>query len=146
MRALPLLLLLALPAHAEQTLTLEGGASVLRDEQVALGLTITCPQCGPSRTSIEYGMDYVGDWPRNDVVQNVIQLRTQLVAGWRRLEGGLGLYWHNAETGNVCRFGFHLMGRYRATERLSVQWRHSSSAGSCAPNFGLDLLTVGYRF
>lgn len=144
MRAL-VLLLFALPVYAEQTLTMEAGAAVLRAEQPSLGLTIACP-CGPSRTMLEYGVDYVGDWPRNDALQNVIQLRAQIVQGWKRFDAGIGLYWHNAETEHVCSFGFHLMGRWRATERLFAQWRHSSSAGSCAPNNGLDLVTIGYRF
>ena len=76
----------------------------------------------------------------------MIQVHAQIVDGWKRAEMGLGFYYQNVPQEYSCQFGFHLLARYRVTERISVQWRHSSSAGSCLPNAGRDLVTVGWRF
>lgn len=141
-----LLLLFAIRARAEQTLAVEAGAAVLRGQTPAIGLTGACVQCGPVGTSWEYGFDLIGDSHDYADNPNVIQLRGQIVDGWRRAEIGLGFYWQNVETEYVCDFGFHLLARWRFANRLSAQWRHSSSAGSCRPNVGRDLLTVSYRF
>lgn len=141
-----LLVLFAVRARAEQTLAFEGGAAVLRGETPAVGLTVGCPRCGPVGTDYEFGFDLVGDSHDYEDDPNVIQVRAQIVDGWRRAELGLGFYWQNVETEYVCQFGFHLLARYRFTGRLAAQWRHSSSAGSCRPNYGRDLLVVSYRF
>jgi hypothetical protein len=132
--------------RGEQTLEVEAGAAVLRGETPAIGLTGACVGCGPVGTSFEYGFDLIGDSHDYEDNPNVIQVRAQIVDGWKKAEMGLGFYWQNVETEYVCDFGFHLLARWRFTDRISAQWRHSSSAGSCRPNVGRDLVTVAWRF
>lgn len=141
-----LLVLFAVRARAEQTLAVEAGAAVLRGQTPAIGLTVGCPQCGPVGTSYEFGFDLVGDSHDYGESPNAIGPRVMLVDGWKQAELGLGFQWWNVETGYTCQFTFALLARWRFTDRLAAQWRHSSSAGSCRPNTGRDLLTVSYGF
>lgn len=143
-----LLILFAVRSHGaeRQTLAFEAGAAVLRGETPAIGLTAACRDCGPAGTSWEYGFDLIGDSHDYQDNPNVIQLRAQIVDRWKRAELGLGFYWQNVETEYVCDFGFHLLARWRFTDRLTAQWRHSSSAGSCRPNQGRDLATLAWSF
>ena len=141
-----LLVLFAVRARAEQTLAVEAGAAVLRGQTPAIGLTVGCPQCGPVGTSYEFGFDLVGDSHDYGESPNAIGPRVMLVDGWKQAELGLGFQWWNVETGYTCQFTFALLARWRFTDRLAAQWRHSSSAGSCRPNVGRDLLTVSYGF
>ena len=46
---------------------------------------------------------------------------------------------------NGCILGYHLGLKYRIGD-ASIGIRHWSNAGSCRPNRGQDLLTVGWRF
>lgn len=129
-----------------QTLTLEAGRAVIRGETDVLGFTVACKLCGPAGTDYEYGFELIGQSEFYNKNPNVIQLHAQIVDGWRRFEMGLGFYAMNNRQEYVCPFGFHLLARWRFTERIALQWRHSSSAGSCRPNAGRDLLTAGWRF
>jgi hypothetical protein len=141
-----LLLLFSVKSRGEQTLEFEAGAAVLRGETPVIGLTIGCPECGPVNTSYEFGFDLVGDSHDYEDSPNSIGPRVMLVDGYKKFEAGLGFQWWNVATGYTCQFTFALMARYRATDRVAVQWRHSSSAGSCRPNVGRDLVTVAWRF
>ena len=141
-----LLLLFSVKARGEQTLAVEGGYAMLRGETPVLGLTWGCPGCGPVGTDWEAGVDLIGESSHYRDNPNSIQVRGQIVDGWKKAELGLGLFYQNSPGEYTCNFGFHLLARYRFTDRLAVQWRHSSSAGSCRPNAGRDLLTVGWRF
>ena len=93
-----LLVLFAVRARAEQTLAFEAGAAMLRGQTPAIGLTGACVQCGPVGTSWEYGFDLIGDSHDYADNPNVIQLRGQIVDGWRRAEIGLGFYWQYVVT------------------------------------------------
>jgi len=141
-----LLVLFAVRARAEQTLAFEGGMAMLRGQTPAIGLTIGCPDCGPVGTGYELGFDLIGDSHDYQDSPNAIGPRVMLVDGWRRAELGLGFQWWNVETPYTCQFTFALMARWRFTDRIAAQWRHSSSAGSCRPNVGRDLLAVGWTF
>lgn len=141
------LLLLAVKARADQTLTFEAGSAMVRGETPTLGITISCPRCGPIGADWEGGFDLIGESDyRGANVPNVIQLRGALVDGYRGFELGLGFAYVNVPTPYTCQLDFHLLARYRISGRWSAQWRHSSSAGSCDPNVGRDILTLGYRF
>ena len=144
--AVLLLLLFSIKARAEQTLQFEAGAAVLRGQTPAIGLTIGCPGCGPVGTDYEYGFDLVGDSHEYSESPNAIGPRVMIVDGYKRASLGLGFQWWNVETGYTCQFTFALMARYRISDRFAVQWRHSSSAGSCRPNVGRDLVMLSYRF
>lgn len=142
-----LLLLLFSVKSRGSDLTVEGGAALLRGETPTLGLTITWPQAGPVDTDYELGFQLVGQSDGDSGPQpNAIMVHGALVDGWKNFEAGLGFYAHNVDWEYNCDFGFHLLARYRFTERLGMQWRHYSSAGSCRPNKGRDLLTLGWRF
>lgn len=136
----------AMPARADQALYFEGGSAMLRGETPTLGFNVKCALCGPADTDYEYGFELIGESSHYRDNPNVIQLRAQIVDGWRNLELGLGFYYQSQPTEYVCQFGFHLLARWRFTERIAVQWRHSSSSGSCKPNAGRDLLTLGWKF
>lgn len=137
--------LFAIQARAEQTLELEAGYAMLRGETPTLGFNIACKECGPVRTDYEFGFELMGasEYYRDN--PNVIQLHAQLVDGWKKFEMGLGFYYLNQPVEYTCEFGFHLLARYRFNDRIAMQWRHSSSAGSCVPNAGRDLLTFAIR-
>ncbi len=141
-----LAVLFAIKARAEQTLELEAGAAILRGETPTLGFNIACKECGPVRTDFEYGFELIGSSEHYRDNPNVIQLHAQLVDGWKRAEIGLGFYYLSNSQEYVCQFGFHLMARYRFSERIALQLRHSSSAGSCTPNAGRNLATIAVRF
>jgi hypothetical protein len=144
--AVLLLMLFAMQARAEQTLQFEAGAAVLRGETPAIGLTIGCPGCGPVGTDYEYGFDLVGDSHEYSESPNAIGPRVMIVDGYKRASLGLGFQWWNVETEYTCQFTFALMARYRISDRFALQWRHSSSAGSCRPNYGRDLVMLSFRF
>ena len=133
------------PARASE-LRIEGGSAVLRGETPALGLHITWPQTGPVGTDYEAGFVLIGESSHYQYNPNVIALHAALVDCWRNLEAGLGFYGMNVEHEYTCRFGFHLLARYRFTDRIATTWRHYSSAGSCTPNAGRDLVMVSWRF
>lgn len=141
-----LVVLFSVKARADQTLALEAGSTVLRGETPTLGFNVGCPGCGPVGTDYEFGFELIGKSSHYRDNPNVIQLHAQIVDGWKRFELGLGFFWQNVPQEYTCDFGFHLLARYRFTDRLAVQWRHSSSAGSCRPNAGRDLVSVGWQF
>jgi len=141
-----LLALFAIKARADQDLYLEGGYAVVRGETPAVGLTIACKLCGPVNTDYEFGFDLIGESTHHQSNRNNIQVRAQIVDGYKNAELGLGMYYQSQPGEYVCDFGFHLMARYRFTDRIALQWRHSSSAGSCEPNAGRDLLMASWRF
>lgn len=143
---LVLLVLWSVHARAEQTFEFEAGSAMLRGETPVIGLTIACKECGPVNTDYEFGFDMIGSSHHYRDNPNVIQVRAQLIDGWKRFEMGLGFYYQNIPSEYVCQFGFHLLARYRLAERLALQWRHSSSGSSCRPNAGRDLLTASWRF
>lgn len=144
--AVLLLMLFSMKARAEQTLQFEAGSAVLRGVTPAIGLTIGCPGCGPVNTDYEFGFDLVGDSHEYSESPNAIGPRVMLVDSYKRASLGLGFQWWNVETPYTCQFTFALMARYTISQRFAVQWRHSSSAGSCRPNIGRDLVMLSYRF
>lgn len=140
-------LLLANPARAGQRLSVEAGSAIVRGPAPTVGLTIGCPLCGPAKTDYEFGFQLIGssDHPYGPQ-PNAIVAHAAIVDGWKNYELGLGLYAHNVKWAYNCQVGFHLLGRYRFSDHASIQWRHYSTAGSCRPNPGRDLLTFGWRF
>ena len=141
-----IVLLFSVKARADQNLTIEAGSAMLRGATPTLGFNWSCERCGPVDTDWEAGFELIGESRHFRDNPNVIQVHGQIVDGWKRAELGLGFYYQNQATEYVCRHGFHLLARFRFTDRLAAQWRHSSSAGSCIPNAGRDLLTLGWSF
>lgn len=132
---------------AEQTLTAEVGSAIVRGAAPTVGLTLGFPNAGPVKTDYEFGVQLVGSSDYEGESQpNAIMVHAALVDGFGPFEMGLGLYGHNVDWAYNCSFGFHLLARYRFTEHLGLQWRHYSTAGSCSPNPGRDIISVGWRF
>ena len=141
------LLILLWSRHSRASdLILEGGSAMLRGETPTLGVNLRWPSAGPVNTDYELGFNLVGESDHYRQNSNVIIVHALLVDGWRAFEAGLGFYGQNVAQEYNCQFGFQLMARWRFSQRLAAQWRHFSSAGSCLPNAGRDLLTLGWRF
>lgn len=140
-----LLVLWSIPSQGSE-LRMEGGSAVLRGETPVLGVNITWPQAGPVGTSYEAGFTLIGDSSYYRDNPNVIALHGALVDGWKRFQAGIGFYAMNVEHEYTCQVGFHLLARYSFSQRINATWRHYSSAGSCTPNAGRDLVTLAWRF
>jgi hypothetical protein len=141
-----LLLLFAVKSRGSE-LQVEGGAAVLRGYTPALGLSIQWPDAGPAGTDYELGFMLVGDGSYNEVdFGNQVVWYGMLWDGYRAVELGIGAAYFNVESPFTCQFTFALGARWRFARRVSAQWRHYSTAGSCQPNSGRDLATISYRF
>ena len=124
-------------------LSVEVGSRVLHEPTPTVGITVTSEDFGPWNTDFEYGVDLMGPYKDDS---NTIQLRAQLVKSFRYFDAGVGFYYLNHDLPIVCDLGFHLLGRVKFTDNISLQWRHSSTADLCYPNSGMDLLTLNIKF
>lgn len=125
-----------------QTLTLEAG--IATNEVPAVGVTVG-GIAGPVGSHYEFGFDFVGDSHDYESSPNAIGPRAMLVKTWGKAEAGLGFQWWNVES-ETCQFTFALLARWRFTERWAAQWRHASSANSCRPNQGWDIVGISLKF
>jgi hypothetical protein len=126
-----------------QTLSIEAG--IATGEVPALGVTVG-GLAGPVGAHYEFGFDFVGDSHDYESTPNAIGPRAMLVKGWKQFDAGLGFQWWNVESRESCQFTFALLARWRFTERWAAQWRHASSANSCRPNQGRDVVGISLRF
>jgi hypothetical protein len=141
-----LLLLFSIRSEGSE-LQVEGGAAVLRGYTPTIGLSIQWPDKGPAGTDYELGFLLIGDGDYNGVeFGNQVTWYAMLWDGYRGVELGLGGAYTTVENPFACQATFSLGARWRPTDRISAQWRHFSSAGSCQPNVGRDLLTLSWRF
>lgn len=145
--AIAVFVLLLIAAFATQcraeTLHAEAGSAIVRGETPAVGLSLHFPN-GPADTSYECGLLLIGAADRS---ANNSAAYCMLVDGFRRLDAGLGLAALNhSDEFNTGTMQFALMLRYRITDRLALTWRHFSNAGQQQPNYGRDVLLVGWRF
>ena len=143
---LALLLLFAIKSEGSE-LQVEGGAAVLRGYTPTIGLSIQWPDQGPAGTDYEFGFLLIGDGNYDGAeFGNQVTWYAMLWDGYRAVELGLGAAYTTVENPFACQTTFSLGARWRFSERASAQWRHFSSAGSCQPNVGRDLLTLSWRF
>lgn len=79
--------------------------------------------------------------------ENMYVFGTRHVRITSKFNLGLGVAYFN-ETNRALgsNFAFSLLVRYDFSDRLSVNIRHFSNAGSVRPNMGQDMLTFGYSF
>lgn len=141
-----LLALFALKSRGSE-LQVEGGAAVLRGWAPVLGLSIQWPDAGPVGTDYEAGFNLIGESTYNDEdVTNQAVWYGMVWDGYRAIELGIGAAYFNIESPYTCQFTFALGARWRVTERVAMQWRHYSTAGSCRPNVGRDLGTISFFF
>jgi hypothetical protein len=71
----------------------------------------------------------------------------QYVTGLKQLDIGLGPSWmENPGPYNGSHVNFNLMLGYRFKRwPATIWWDHYSCGGACSPNYGRDLLLIGYR-
>ena len=75
------------------------------------------------------------------------QVGCQVLTGWRRLDLGLGVQGiMRGDAYNACCAAFWLTLRYRAAEHFSVEYSHSSNAGTKTPNLGSDFVLAAWKF
>lgn len=97
----------------------------------------------------DIGIALIGeqDW-KGQTTGNNGNVFGQRIVKYRKIELGLGAaYWITTDDRIIgCNLGFTMMTRWNITDRLSATIRHWSNAGTCKPNRGQDLLTIGWRF
>lgn len=143
---LTFLFLLSREARAEE-IYFDAGSAVLRGYTPTVGLNIAWRGAGPVNTDYELGFKLIGDSEfKGEEQSNQFVVHGMLVDGWKKAEMGIGFGYFNVPSDYNCQFNFALLGRYRFTDRIHAQWQHFSTAGSCRPNYGRDLLTLGWRF
>lgn len=117
------------------TSQLNGGVGLVYTERLAgkwdVGVMLTTPQ----------------QWEAVPTVKTNGGLFVQRVVKYKAFEMGLGAAgWINTSRIVGCHMGFALSVRYNISPRIPLTIRHWSNAGSCDPNRGQDLLTIGWRF
>lgn len=133
---------------AESELRFSAGSTVARGIAPVIGFDILWPHAGPVNTDYEFGMKLVGQSTYDGVEQaNNIMTHLALVDGWRNFGAGFGIaYVSNVDRYNGGHQNFWLMLKWDPSKRVRVQYEHVSCAGSCSPNLGRDMVTVGWRF
>jgi hypothetical protein len=142
-----LMLLLFSVESRGSDLYFDAGSAIVRGETPVVGLNIAWKEAGPVKTDYELGFKLIGQSTYKERDQsNQFVVHGMLVDGWKNFEMGMGFAYFNVESEYTCQFTYSLLMRYRFTERIHAQAHHFSTAGSCDPNPGRDLLTVGWRF
>jgi len=128
-------------------LYLDAGSAIVRGETPVLGLNIAWKNAGPVNTDYELGFKLIGQSDYKGKPQtNQFALHALLVDGYKNFEMGMGFAYFNVPSNYTCQENFSIMVRWRFTDRIHLQGQHYSSAGSCKPNVGRDLVTLGWRF
>lgn len=140
-----ILLLFSIRSRGED-LYFDAGSAIVRGEAPVIGLNIAWKEAGPVNTDYELGFKLIGQSEHYKQNSNQFVVHGMLVDGWKKAEMGLGFAYFNVPSEYTCQFTFSLLARYRFTDRIHLQAQHFSSAGSCDPNAGRDLLTLGWRF
>jgi hypothetical protein len=143
---LTFLFLLSREARSEE-IYLDAGSAMVRGFTPTIGLNIVWHEEGPKKTDYELGFKLIGESEfRGEDQDNQFVIHGMLVDGYKNAELGIGFAYFNVESDYNCQLTFSLLARYRFTERIHTQWHHFSTGGSCYPNYGRDLLTIGWRF
>jgi hypothetical protein len=141
-----LLILFSVESRGSE-LRFEAGQAIFKGHTPTVGMNLKWREAGPVRTDYEAGFHLIGssDHPGKEGSPNSFTLYGQLVDGYRWFELGLGFAFTNVDNLYHCRFTANMMAGL-TWERLTLRWYHNSSAGSCRPNTGRDLLKLGWRF
>lgn len=150
-----LLILFATPARSEPELRVEAGSTVLKGETAAVGMTVRWRESGPVGTDWEGGFRLIhsSDEPGRMNSPRSFTLHGQIVDGYKGFEAGFGFAFTNVDNLYHCRFtanltagldGHYLPGKWN--DRMTLRWYHNSSAGSCTPNTGRDVIMLGWKF
>jgi hypothetical protein len=127
-------------------LRVEAGSAMLRGWTPTLGFSANYIDAGPGYTDLEAGILLVGESEhRGEPQSNTGTLYGMVWSSAGPVDLGIGVAYTQGVQTYTCDTTFALGARYRPTRRLTVQWRHFSSADTCQPNTGRDLLTVSWR-
>lgn len=139
---------LATQCRAEPVAQFELGSTVARGVAPVVGLSVIWPDAGPKDADFECGVQLIGTSTfKNEDQSNQAAFQCLLVDGYKKLDLGLGVvYLQNTDGYNGSNTNFSLKFGYRFTDRISLSWRHWSNAGTSKPNYGRDMLVLGYRF
>lgn len=141
-----MLLLFSVKSRGED-LYFDAGSAVVRGYTPTIGLNIVWHEAGPVNTDYEAGFNLIGQSDyKGEHQPNQFVVHGMLVDGWKNAELGMGFAYFNNQTAYNCQFTYSMLARYRFTQDIHIQWHHFSTSGSCKPNLGRDLLTIGYRF
>ena len=153
----------------------QGGTKIVRGETWAAAALIYFPGVIPDKADVRcrillYGpsnlgpvtvsatttMKRVGEWTFKDTIpahqadrsqdQNA-QVGCQLLSGYKHWRLGLGVQnIMRTDLQNAGGMAFWLTIRYELTRHFSVEYSHSSNAGTKMPNLGSDFALVAWRF
>lgn len=124
----------------------EAGSAIVRGYTPTLGLSAYYTDAGPAATDVEAGVLLIGE----STFKGERQSNTATVYGmlWAnagpKFQLGLGLAYTQGDQRYTCEGTFTLGVRYQPTRRIALTGRHFSSADTCKPNTGRDVLGVGF--
>jgi Lipid A 3-O-deacylase (PagL) len=125
------------------------GAAVVRGETEAIDLTFTQPASVLRNAYWQESLTVIGTstFQGKDVPNN-FAARALFVDGFGRFDVGLGLSWmQNPGPYNGGNINFNLQLAYRFVFLpLTLTYTHMSDAGSKLPNYGRDIVLLGWRF
>jgi hypothetical protein len=125
------------------------GAAVLRGPTSALNLAFALPSPFDRGDIIQTSATLIGSSTYMGVqAPNNYAFSMQYITGLKNFDIGIGPSWmENPYPYNGSRVNFNLMIGYRFQRwPVTVWWDHFSCGGACSPNYGRDLLLIGYRF
>jgi len=134
-------------AKAEPVITAEAGLAVMRASTPALRLSVEWPKAAHN-ADFQCGLSLIGPYEFKGANANqAVADCLVVVQPFAALDVGVGpAYLQNVDQINGSHFNFALMARYRFGDRWALAWRHWSNAGTKPPNYGRDLLVLGYSF
>lgn len=127
---------------------LSGGAAVVRGQTPVLDLTFTQPAPQLRKAYWQESLTVIGTSTfRGQDAPNNFVLRGLFIDGLGHFDVGLGLSWmQNPAPYNGSAVNFNLQLAYRLGFGATLTYTHLSNAGSRLPNYGRDILLVGWRF
>jgi len=147
-----IILLVAFCHEARSQVSIEAGPTILSGEPAEGGALILSERFN-DRWEVQVGYlseQYVDTCGRPDCqfdIRENIFLGGQRVVGWERFKLGIGMAaFQNINRALGCRVNFNLLIEWRWSAHVVSRIRHFSSAGSCTPNMGQDMVTLGWRF
>lgn len=140
--------------HAADVITkdymqLSVGSTVVRGPAPALDLAFNIPSNFEPNDFWKMALTMVGSSTfKEQAAPNNFIVRGMYVAGFNRVDLGLGLSWmQNPLPYNGGNINIALETAYRfKTYPITISWSHTSDAGSKLPNYGRDMILVGWRF
>lgn len=125
------------------------GSTVVRGTAPVLDLTFTTPSSQLRGAYWEGAMTVIGSSTWNGVnAPNNVAARGLFLDGFGHFDLGLGLSWMmNPTPYNGSNVNFNLQADYRFTFLpITLTYTHMSDAGMKMPNYGRDIVMIGYRF